>query len=559
MKKFFQFIRAESPEFRTRLVVISVAAGILNGYAVSLAIQAAKRLEPGQLQIREFLLFFISLAAFWLSKEYVLNRTTNIVEGIIRNIRMRIMRSVRTTGLLVFERMNRGRIYSVLSNDALTLSVSSGAIINASSSACMLIFVIANIGFHSVWALGITLLFVSGAVYLYIRKSHTVNAELAAATRLENDFFENLNGLIHGYKELKLSRARADDFFSADLWEIITRTADLRTKAGKTMNQSVLIGQTFLLFTIAGVLFLLPNLQPGDVAVIGPVVAIVLFAAGPIGDVVVAIPALARAGAAIDNINNLERDLKQNQNEIEIYAETQPLHEEPFTSLACHGLSFAYPPSPGNGPHGFQLEPFDFSLRAGEIVFIVGGNGSGKSTFLRLLTALYPPANGRLIWNDREVTPDRLASYRNLFTPIFSDFHIFKRILGVPNIDEDHVRMLIARMDLTGKTDIANRRLTNIDLSSGQKKRLALILAQLDNRPIFVFDEWAADQDPVFRRFFYTQLLPEMKRQGHTILAVTHDDQYFSCADRVLKMEYGRFLPGEHHAKAFDEDASSAS
>jgi putative ATP-binding cassette transporter len=108
-------------------------------------------------------------------------------------------------------------------------------------------------------------------------------------------------------------------------------------------------------------------------------------------------------------------------------------------------------------------------------------------------------------------------------------------------------------MDLTGKTDVADHRLTNTDLSSGQKKRLALILAQLDDRPIFVFDEWAADQDPIFRRFFYTQLLPEMKQRGHAIVAVTHDDHYFSYADRVLKMEYGRFLAGEHHAKAFDE------
>ena len=107
-------------------------------------------------------------------------------------------------------------------------------------------------------------------------------------------------------------------------------------------------------------------------------------------------------------------------------------------------------------------------------------------------------------------------------------------------------------MDLVGKTDIADRKLTNIDLSTGQKKRLALILAQLDDKPVYVFDEWAADQDPNFRRFFYTQLLPEMKAQGHAVIAVTHDDNYFTHADRVLKMDYGQFLEGEHHARAFD-------
>ncbi|HWL16882.1 MAG TPA: cyclic peptide export ABC transporter [Opitutus sp.] len=553
MKKFITFIRTESPEFRGNLVVISVLAGIVNGFAVALAINAAKDLEPGKLQIREFLLFAIALVAYWVSKEYVLNRTTAIVEGIIRDIRMRIMRSIRTTSLTVFEKMNRGRIYSVLSTDAITLSLSSGAIINASSSACMLAFVIASIGFLSVYALGITVVFITSAVYLYILKSRTVNAELASASRLENDFFENLNGLLYGYKELKLSRAKNTDFFSADLWNVITSTAALRTKTGKTMNQSVLIGQTFLLFTVAGILFLLPNLKPDDVSIIVPVIAIVLFAAGPIGDVVVAIPALARAGTAIDNIYALERDLKENQNETEIFAETQPLVEEPFESIECRGMSFSYPPTPGNGHEAFAIQPFDFHVKAGEIVFIVGGNGSGKSTFLKLLTALYEPAAGSLVWNGRPVTADRLASYRNLFTPIFTDFHIFKRILGVPDLDENKVRELIARMDLVGKTDVKDRRLTHTDLSTGQKKRLALILAKLDNRPIYIFDEWAADQDPTFRRFFYTQLLPEIKAQGHTVIAVTHDDSYFAHADRVLKMGYGRFLEGEHHTQAFAE------
>jgi putative ATP-binding cassette transporter len=551
VKKFITFIKTESQEFRGILVLISVLSGIVNGFAVSLAIQAAKSLEPGKLQIREFLLFSICLIAFWVSKEYVLNRTTGIVEGIIRDIRMRIMRSIRTTNLMVFEKMNRGRIYSVLSTDTLTLSISSGAIINATSSACMLLFVVVNIGFLSGYALAITLVFITSAVLIYIGKSQTVNTELAAAGRLENDFFENLNGLLYGYKELKLSRPKSTDFFNADLWNVITSTAALRTKTGRTMNQSVLIGQSFLLFTVAGVLFLLPNIKPEDVSVVVPVVAIVLFAAGPIGDVVVAIPSLSRACSSIDNIYNLEKDLKQSQNDVEISAEQQALHEEPFESLSCKGLSFSYPAAPGNGADSFRLPPFDFTVKAGEIVFVVGGNGSGKSTFLKLLTALYQPVSGQIEWNGRVVTADRLASYRNLFTPIFTDFHIFKRILGVPNLDEVKVRELIARMELVGKTDVENKRLTHTDLSTGQKKRLALILAKLDDRPIYIFDEWAADQDPIFRRFFYTTLLPEIKADGHAVIAVTHDDSYFIYADRVLKMEYGSFLPGDRHAKAF--------
>jgi len=555
MKAFYDFIRKESPEFKGRLIVIAVFAGLVNGFAVSIAIGTANNLEPGKLQIRELLLFAVALGAFWWSKEYVLNRTTTIIEGIIRDIRMRIMKAVRSTNLSVFERMDRGRVYSVLSTDAVTLSMSSGAIVNASSAACMLVFVVAYIGVVSLWALGIAAVFIISAIYFYMLKSRTVGQDLAQATKYEGDFFENLNGLLYGYKELKLNRAKARDFFSEELWNLITSTADLRTKTGKTMNQSILIGQTFLFFTVAGVLFLLPNIQPSDIEAVVPVVAIVLFAAGPIGDVVVAIPAFAKAEAAINNIYALEKQLQDQHNEMEAFAEAQPLVEPPFESLSCHDMSFTYPTN-GNGSNGsnaFKLQSLDFTIKAGEVVFVVGGNGSGKSTFLKLLTSLYQPGTGRIEWNGEEVSPDRLASYRNLFTPIFTDFHIFSRILGIDELDEDKIRELIARMDLVGKTDVIEGRITNTKLSTGQKKRLALILAQLEDKPVFIFDEWAADQDPQFRRFFYHQLLPEMKAQGRAVVAVTHDDHYFDAADRVLKMDYGRFEEGDQHTKAFVE------
>jgi putative ATP-binding cassette transporter len=267
-----------------------------------------------------------------------------------------------------------------------------------------------------------------------------------------------------------------------------------------------------------------------------------------------AIPALSRAEASIANIEALENDLKQQRSELEAMIERKPITTEPFESLACAGTGFEYEPSPGNEGHRFQLQPFDFTLQAGEIVFIVGGNGSGKSTFLKVLTSLYEPSSGQLLWNGKPVTADRLGSYRNLFTPIFTDFFLFRRLIGVNEADEAHLRDLFATMELSGQVDIVNRELTTTALSTGQRKRLALALAETERRPVFIFDEWAADQDPVFRRFFYTELLPAMKARGQTVVAVTHDDAYFAYADRVLKMDYGRFLEGEHHVKAFETE-----
>lgn len=554
MKKFIDFIRRESPEFRGTLVALSLLAGLANGLSVSVAIKTAKSLRPGELHVREFLLFAVCLFAFWVTKEYVLNRTNRIIEGIVQKLRVRIIEGLKTTSLAVFERIDRGRVISTLSTDSIALSYAAGSIVNATSSAFMVAFVLVWIGIHSMWALAITLIMVGSAVYLYMQKSHTLAHELGEASRLENAFFHNLEGVMSGYKQLKLNREKSQDFFGVEIWNVINETAALRVKTGRTMNQSALLSQTFMLFTIAGVLFLLPNFRPTDIPIIASVIAIVLFASGPISDVVMAIPALSRAEASIANIEALENDLKQQRSELEAMIERKPITTEPFESLACAGTGFEYEPSPGNEGHRFQLQPFDFTLQAGEIVFIVGGNGSGKSTFLKVLTSLYEPSSGQLVWNGKPVTPDRLGSYRNLFTPIFTDFFLFRRLIGVNEADEAHLRDLFATMELSGQVDIVNRELTTTALSTGQRKRLALALAETERRPVFIFDEWAADQDPVFRRFFYTELLPAMKARGQTVVAVTHDDAYFAYADRVLKMDYGRFLEGEHHVKAFETE-----
>lgn len=548
MKTFIQFLRRESPEFRASLVGLAVFAGILNGLCVSIAIQTAKRMTPGQLQIRSFLLYAICIVLLWVTKGYVLNRTNRILEGIIRNLRVRIIEAIQSTSLLGFERLERGRIYAALSTDAITLSASAGTIINASAAVFMLLFVLVNLALLSGWVMLITIVSIGIAVLLYVRKSSELAHQLARSGTLENQLFGQLNGLMDGFKELKLDRAKSRDFFEHGLWRIIDETAHLRTTAGETMNQAALISQTFLLCTMAGVIFLLPNLDPSAISAVAPAVAMILFAAGPLSDVVGGVPALSRARAAIQNIEHLERELAAHRSDLEVFATRCSPLPETFVSLQCEVVSFSYPGTKGKG---FALEPFDFSLKAGECVFVVGGNGSGKSTFLKLLTGLYAPDGGRILWNGLPVTADRLASYRELFTPIFSDFHIFHRILGADASSESRLRQLLTKMDLAGKIEVEDQQLVTSGLSTGQRKRLALALAQLNPHPIYVFDEWAADQDPVFRRIFYTEILPEMKAAGFAVVAVTHDDHYFRYADRVLKMEYGRFLPGDHHTRAF--------
>jgi putative ATP-binding cassette transporter len=196
-----------------------------------------------------------------------------------------------------------------------------------------------------------------------------------------------------------------------------------------------------------------------------------------------------------------------------------------------------------NDDHAFVLGPLDLDIYQGEIVFIIGGNGSGKTTLLLLLLGLYLPDKGRIILNNTEVTTDNIDAYRQNFAVVFADFHLFDELLIPVNMSvSSRANHYLKEFAIDHRVKIENGKFSTTDLSTGQRKRLALISAYLDDKPIFVFDEWAADQDPVFKRIFYTQLLPDLKSRGKTVIVISHDDEYFSAADRVIKLESGRTM-----------------
>jgi putative ATP-binding cassette transporter len=180
--------------------------------------------------------------------------------------------------------------------------------------------------------------------------------------------------------------------------------------------------------------------------------------------------------------------------------------------------------------------------RSGEIVFITGGNGSGKTTLMKLLAALYRPDSGHIVLGDIALSPATEAWIRDQISIIFSDFHLFRRLYGLGTQDPERVAALLREMQIDQKTAIQGDSFTTINLSTGQRKRLALIVTILEDKPVVIFDEWAADQDPSFRRKFYEEILPGLKAKGKIVICVTHDDRYFDVADRRLKMEFGRMV-----------------
>jgi putative ATP-binding cassette transporter len=223
----------------------------------------------------------------------------------------------------------------------------------------------------------------------------------------------------------------------------------------------------------------------------------------------------------------------------EITAPLQSVKNADWQTLELKGTTHSYPGDKEDS--NFVLGELNLKFHPGELVFIVGGNGSGKSTLAKLITGLYIPESGEILLDGQPITNENREWYRQHFSAIFSDFYLFDRLLGMTNHDLDkQAAEYLQEFHLDNKVEVKDGVLSTTALSQGQRKRLALLTAYLEDRPIYLFDEWASDQDPFFRDIFYKQLLSELKRRGKTVFVISHDDRYFDLADRAIKLDYGK-------------------
>ena len=76
-----------------------------------------------------------------------------------------------------------------------------------------------------------------------------------------------------------------------------------------------------------------------------------------------------------------------------------------------------------------------------------------------------------------------------------------------------------------------------------------LLTAYLEDRAVYVFDEWASDQDPIFKELFYLHILKRLKERQKAVVVVSHDDRYFSAADRIVRLDSGKAVPDVVHGQ----------
>lgn len=535
--RLINFFLSQTQTSLPRLGMMALIAGGTNSALLAVVNGAADHIESGRPQITSVVLFVLFISAYVYAQRYVLVTTSAEVERLVHGYRERLITQLKMCELREVEHIGRGRIFSAISTDTQAISQSASGLVYGLQSVILIICIAVYLAMISMTSLVIASVFLGLTARIYIGKMRDVHGLFHDASNEENKLHDLVSGFLDGFKEVKLSSRRAAAVL-ADVVSVSARTAAYRTDAQRALSVNFIFAQTAFMMLLGTLVFLTPMFGNTYSGTVMGSMTTVMFLIGPISGIIGTVPLIAVANAAAENLHNLEQLLD---------ASTRERNGDPLAQPATPAspaprtieLRRVYFKHEADGS-AFAVGPLDLTIGAGETVFITGGNGSGKSTLIKLITGLYPPLSGELLVNDIPVTPASAQAHRDHFCAVFSDFHLFRKLYGIALPDAQTAAAWLDEMEVSGKTEILRDGYSTIDLSSGQKKRLALLSAMLEDKPVIVLDEWAADQDPPFRRKFYDVLLPRWKAQGKTIIAVTHDDRYFHIADRRFHLEEGQ-------------------
>lgn len=533
--KLLRFYYRGIPRGKAAILGMSMGSSLSRGMilaTVNAAVAAAVTGEPNLLHVGEFFGF---LVLFLGTTYYSMSRAKMVVEEMMQRLRLDICDKLLFTGLDFVENHGTGALYARLTQDTNYLAASALTIVTTLQSAVLVVFCIVYIGWLTWVGMLATLVTILAAVVVYYAQDKTATDNLREVRAREAEFFESLGDLLKGFKEIKINRRKHADV-SGWIRHIsdVYRTLSVRTEV--MYIRSFLTSEIFLFSLVALLVFVLPFTSKMETTTIFQFLAAILFLIGPLESLVKSIPAITRARVCLDRITELTDQLDAAITE----GENRELDVSPmrFDTITLEGIEYRF--SARQSDDYFDLGPVDLQLRKGEVLFFVGGNGSGKTTLLKVLTGLYRPAAGRICVDGKAVTDEDYQAYREMFTAVFGDFHLFQRVFGLEGVDTAAFNDLLKELQLDAKTHYEDGRFSTVSLSTGQRKRLAYAICHMEDRDIFVFDEFAAEQDPTFRQYFYETLLPALKQRGKTVIAVTHDDAYFHACDRVVKMDYGK-------------------
>ncbi|MEL6494407.1 MAG: cyclic peptide export ABC transporter [Cyanobacteria bacterium J06623_7] len=487
----------------------------------------------------EWLLWaFIGLGLLlWLFRFISWVMITRLSQEIVYSLRLDITQKILNCPLQHLETVGTPKLLAALTGDI-------NAIAGASIQLAILLVnfaVLLGVFAYLCWLSPLLFVMVLGSILagygIYVSIQQQGIKFFNRSRQTQDVLFQHFRALTGGTKELKLHRPRRHDFIQSELKPTAQEAKYYWIKA---ITAFALAGSTgiLLFFVPVGlIIFVFPQLESATPATISSYALAVLYAINPISEIVYSLPQLTQANISLKKVESLGLSLAEPVTEPDLPQGELPRH---WSSLELVSVNHAYRGE--NTADRFALENIDLKFQPGEIVFIVGGNGSGKSTLVKLIVGLYRPDRGKILFNNEPITDQNREWYRQQFSVIFYDFYLFDRLIGIDTSQQQQIEAYLALLEIDNKVTIKDGVFSTVNLSQGQRKRLALLTAYLEDRPIYIFDEWASDQDPVFKRVFYQKLLPELKQRGKTVIAVTHDDRYFDQCDRLIKLDYGRLV-----------------
>lgn len=532
------FLKRTTPKERWLLVLLTIAAGISNALLVVIVNGAAGLVAHGERPaLATWLTFLGTFAIYLVCQKIALTRANAIVTRLLKRLRLDLVDQVRRSELRTVDEVGRGELISMLTQETNHLSNTFPILVDCFQQTILLIVSLVYLAYLSKTAF----LVFAGAVvvgivwYLQIDKNFRSTLQQAGARQAE--LLDAVADIIQGGKELRLNSRKSEAVIEA-YRRLSVQAGALLRGAGEHWAAVIALGFVVTYFILGVVVFVLPSYDRlGDGTTLFQLIPIVLFCLSPLSRIVEQSAMFVQADVELQSIFTVEQRLAAG--DIATPAEARELARsfDHFKTISYTGMQFSFRNQ--EGAPVFTSGPWSLTLKRGETVFLVGGNGSGKSTVLRQIVGLYRPDNGRIAVDGVTVEGRALTGLREQFSAIFGDFHLFDRLYGLEQVDPQKVNRLIDEMWLTGKVKFENGRFTDLNLSTGQRKRLALIVALLEDRPIYAFDEWSAEQDAVFREEFYERILPSLKADGKTVVAVTHDERFWPLADRVIRFDLG--------------------
>ena len=521
-------------------VILSILFGILGGLSVTALLATVNQgLHSESGLTTAVVLAFAGLCVLALLSSIAADIGSNFVgQKVIARLRKDLGAKVLSAPIEQIERYRSHRLIPVLTHDVDTISDFAFAFAPLAISITVILGCLGYLASLSLPIFLMTLLAIGiGSAIQFIAQGKGIKG-FYEARDAEDSLQKHYSAIAEGAKELRIHRKRRHAMLTRNIQATADHICDTHVRSINIFVIAKSLG-SMLFFVVIGLALTLQSFWPSsNPAMMSGFVLVLLYMKGPLENLIANLPIISRAQIAFRRIADLSERFSSPEPHLLLDADERGI--PPMKHLELRDVQYAFPPVAGSEP--FTLGPVNLSIEPGEILFIVGENGCGKTTLIKLLLGLYTPQSGEIRLNGMAVDARGLDDYRQMFTTIFADYYLFDELVQSDKALPEDANQYLERMEIAHKVSIRDGAFTTTDLSTGQRKRLALINAWLDERPVLVFDEWAADQDPTFRRVFYTELLPDLKRRGKTIIVISHDDRYFDVADQLVRMQAGRVI-----------------